>query len=480
MFSAKPTILGYGQVLVLAFLIGGCGAGAEIEDLPIEKEKEELSQPSVTMVAPTAIAAGDVVSIYGADFVDPSAGQVRLVFSGSFLGTDGQSQNVTLEVVPRYKSRGIVEWDFGPNLPLSPSDQTGVFRGKVEAVNIGYNGERKTALSYPVIFDLRPSILIRQFRPVQVACPVGLTGTTENTNMLIDLETVGLRAGKDGAPLRYTYTFMREQFNFRGYLGDQLGMNPESLFPATGPVTIVDDVYSGTRSHLGSGVPTQVNVHQGSINDSNLLSSIDNQFNLTTLTTSAITNDVANYFQASIIVTATDSSGMVIRRTIPLRVWSGVEIDYKGGFKEVESFDAVPVTGCIPGDDLGREVVYSESSSETRTRSYSVNSSVGASLDIKIAKVNASFGVDVSGSVSSSESKDLKLVGFILPNEFGVFYRQTTQIERIATLRSHGPCGSTNTLGEIVVTDWVWAPDLGKGKTCNPMPETNFPPGQVY
>ena len=55
-------------------------------------------------------------------------------------------------------------------------------------------------------------------------------------------------------------------------------------------------------------------------------------------------------------------------------------------------------------------------------------------------------------------------------------------MERNANLTAHGPCGSTQDLGRVIVTDWVWSPDLAKrsGGTCPPLPKSNLSKGQKY
>jgi hypothetical protein len=249
---------------------------------------------------------------------------------------------------------------------------------------------------------------------------------------------------------------------------------------------VVDDVFDGTISTLGTGVPRNIYVFKGGVTSGaqSLVTGADNLFGLTQLTTAPVPTVHGNYaadrYQAAMNILAMDNTGQEARRTINIDVYAPVEVDYDGKATPVRSYDPVLVTGCIPGGDIGRDVTYSEMTSETRTRSFAYSGSISGGFDIKVARLNAEFGFEVNSQVSSASSKDLKITGQILPKQFAVFYRQTIQLERKARLRGHGPCGNTQDLGEVVVTDWIWSPDLAKNMKCPPMPVSNLPPGQVF
>jgi len=168
-------------------------------------------------------------------------------------------------------------------------------------------------------------------------------------------------------------------------------------------------------------------------------------------------------------ITAIDSTGEQTTRSIKLRVWTPVEVQNKGAVRTVRSFDPVPVSGCIPGGDIGRDVSYAESTSETRSRTFRISASatgevngginagigspatgmIGANFGMRLS---ATFGFGVDDSVSSSESKDLRISGKLLPGEFGAFYRQTLQLERTAELIGHGACGGSQVVGQAIIT----------------------------
>jgi len=438
------------------------------------------------MVAPTSISVGETMSIFGSGFADKGVGETRLTFEGIYQTESGKVVQVKLEVTPDFENQGVVNWDFGPNIPFTTEEETGTFRGIVKAKNVGFDGKEKHApQALGVEIQVLPSILIRQMRPVGSGCPVGITASTESTKFYFEFKAIGLKSGADKAPLRFIYTFLKQNFQFSGYLGSQQGFDPDALFPKTGPVSVVDDVINGSISSLGKGVPQNVNVIKGgAANPANIVTGSDTLFGLTDLMTAPV-NDVtssyaADYYDATMNVVAVDSAGLQAKRTVKLRIWVPIEVRYDGNSVPVRSYDPVPVSGCIPGGDIGREVTYTETTSESRSRSFTFSAKVSGGVDIMVVKLNAEFGIEVNSTVTSAKSKDLQIKGTILPKQFGAFYRQTIQLEKVGQLRGHGPCGTTQDLGQVVVTDWIWSPDLAKGSKCPPLPTSNLPPGKIF
>ncbi|MBW2734150.1 MAG: hypothetical protein JRH20_17310 [Deltaproteobacteria bacterium] len=475
-----------------AFGFAACGGDEMAPVVEPPAVKRELPQPVVQMVAPTAVAAGDLVTIFGSGFADGQVGQTRLHITGVYQTTDGNIEQVDLQITPRFLNQGMLEWTFGPNIPFSSRDQTGTFRGTVQATNVAFDGEEKVAQAVSTQMQVnqavstqmqvKPSILIRHFRPMTAGCQVGIEATTADTPFYIELEAVGLKAGTGLAPMRFAYTFMREHFSVEGYFNGELGVDPANLMPQSGAATVVDEV-EGATSRLGNGVPSDVAVVPGALDARSIagfVSKPENFFGLTQIKTGQLANEAANYFDASLIVLAVDSTGASITRRLSLRVWAAVEINYDGNHRVARSFDPVPVSSCIPGGDIGRDVTYNEVSSETRARDLKVKADISGSFNAFVARVDAAFGFEVTTAVSSSEAQNLSISGFIIPQQFAVFYRQTLQLERTAQLSLHGACGNVTPLGEIVVTDWVWSPDLAKGNACLPLPTSNLPAGEVF
>ena len=470
------------SLLAIAILMVACGG----EETPNSGNGlppgYEVPDPEVRQLAPTNISLGETMTIMGGGFINPQYGQTRISFEGNYVTSSGRVHPVKMEVSPTHVNQGVLKWTFGPGVPFANVDDIGSFLGTVKVRNIGLNNEIKTgnkAMSAKI--SVKPSIILKQMRPVSAGCSANLTDTVDNAKFLFEAKAVGLKSGTQGAPLRMIYSFMKQNFQFQGWVSGKLNLDPDSLFPKQGPVSVIDLVTNGNISTLGKGAPKDVYVNKGSPNTIGTIDTgIDKLFGLQDLITAPVSNVVADYYTATMNILAIDSQGNQAQRTVVLKIWSAIEVDYQGGYKVVQSFDPTPVSGCIPGGDIGRDVTYSEASSETRSRSIKYIAKASGGFDIKVVRLNAEFGMEVEGSVSSSKSKDLKITGKILPKQFAAFYRQTLQIERNANLRAHGPCGSTQDLGKVIVTDWVWSPDLAKSQTCPPLPKSNLSAGQKF
>jgi len=68
--------------------------------------------------------------------------------------------------------------------------------------------------------------------------------------------------------------------------------------------------------------------------------------------------------------------------------------------------------------------------------------------------------------------------GYVPRSKFGVFYRQTTRLIRTSYVRSYDLCGVSSIMGEVQLSEWIWAPDLALGDQCPPFPKSTLPPAQ--
>ena len=71
------------------------------------------------------------------------------------------------------------------------------------------------------------------------------------------------------------------------------------------------------------------------------------------------------------------------------------------------------------------------------------------------------FGVDVTASINTTGYHQWEKREPIPPGEFGMFFRQTTRVERVATLWRQGQF-----LGLAVLTDWLFTPEFVTAPTC--------------
>lgn len=129
----------------------------------------------------------------------------------------------------------------------------------------------------------------------------------------------------------------------------------------------------------------------------------------------AIPKDISFYI-AKIDISVYDVEGEHVETSLPFKVVRPIEIKHFGKHELAQTYEPVPVTGCIPGA-IGSNVQYSESTSETRQNSVSIsinkswsdsfsngtsqNISEGISIQETQGTVNAS---SLSESETQSES----------------------------------------------------------------------------
>jgi len=128
------------------------------------------------------------------------------------------------------------------------------------------------------------------------------------------------------------------------------------------------------------------------------------------------------------------------------------------GTLSIKRLGPVKVSDCIPGGDIGRDTTYSEDQTETRKRSLDLAWSSCSTVDVNLSDT---FKVDVAATVTSKSTPSLK--GSIVPGAYGVFYRQTVQ-----TLRSASLWDGNVFVGLAVLTDWSFSPEFQSGTHCTP------------
>src|SRR5262249_2104636 len=118
---------------------------------------------------------------------------------------------------------------------------------------------------------------------------------------------------------------------------------------------------------------------------------------------------------ANFIIEAEVANGQHTQRLVPLRIYpQGEALPYDGNVRMVERYAPLQVSTCIPGGDIGLEFTYTESQSESQTRSLSarwdqgVMNSLGGGVNLPglfdfngSRQWSSTFGEDVSASVSS-------------------------------------------------------------------------------
>lgn len=118
----------------------------------------------------------------------------------------------------------------------------------------------------------------------------------------------------------------------------------------------------------------------------------------------SVPSDVSSYI-AVLNIIASNDQGEFAETSLPFKVVRPLEVKHFGKYELAEVYEPVPVTGCIPGT-VGNNVQYTESESETRQNSVSINVSKSWSDSLSSSLSNTSTeGISVSetsGTVNSS------------------------------------------------------------------------------
>jgi len=121
-----------------------------------------------------------------------------------------------------------------------------------------------------------------------------------------------------------------------------------------------------------------------------------------------------SFYLTSIIVIAFDKEGNEVLNALPVKVVRPIEVRYDGSYELAQTFEPVPVSGCITGS-IDNRVDYNESKSETRENSIDVsisrdwNKSVGLSVSQELTEgiqVSQTIGNSISSSSEQSESTE--------------------------------------------------------------------------
>ena len=245
--------------------------------------------------------------------------------------------------------------------------------------------------------------------------------------MAFTVEAIGLRAGSVDAPISFHWHFLAKHWKLSfGYNTT----NPDAQFEnENDSYSLQDTVTSGNVSVVHDGGDKFFLLKAGSdlLGDSSLKE----------LRTQEIKGE-GDKFEATVNVAAVDASGKTANLAIPVEVSKSAILHYSGASQIVERMPSIMVSECIPGGNIGRNGTYREDKSETRSRSVSFNYNANAALTLGLpsnpfalgANLSAGFGVDINGSVSTTETKALDISSQILPGIYATFYRQTSKVQR--------------------------------------------------
>lgn len=290
--------------------------------------------PRITALATVEAAVGHPVVLQGADLVIPEEGWVDVTFRGTFFPGLGEPEAVDLTVPLEAKPDGTVVWErFGAyRVPFGSGGRIGRFEGKVFATNRFYDGSslEQPEETWPeVTLEVLPSIVVLDFRAIG----------EDWVSDCIEPTSVALN-GVDYA--------MRVR---------AAGFRPESFLFSISEGVVVD------------GEPTTDTTHLDVDPNGRQQHALMMQFG-------KVPDHVEGY-GVSINISATDTEGNTHDLLYPVFVRRPLEVYFIEPMQIAELLEPEPVSGCIPGGPGGVDTSYTESHSETRTRSIGHTTSRG-------------------------------------------------------------------------------------------------------
>jgi hypothetical protein len=303
------------SVLVAALLTttGACASGEDVG--------EEGLTPQVIGLSKTGVAVGQSVEILGANFAHGTEGHAIALFEGEFRAKSGAIHPVSYEVRPHWEDGNRLVWPHvGPyTVPFSPTgDETGKFVGTLTVINVADDGSETFSDPSDMELEILPSVIITGLAPVESDCAEPSKVILDNFAYKVGVEAIGF------TPRNFTYVtdspfqvipkVMRQEAVANA---DTFGEDGEIVFPA---------------------VPSDRPFYTGTL----VVAALDD-------------NDEEHAIAISIGV----------HRPFEYVMYDKVEV------AEIEA--AQPVSGCIAGGtEMGRTVTYTESASESRSRTTGV------------------------------------------------------------------------------------------------------------
>lgn len=307
------------RITLAVCALAGCAAGT--------LDREEAPTVAVDELSTLQVAVGDPITAYGRGFATPEEGWVDLVFEGLFHPDDGSEPEVVDLSVPLHATAvDEVSWRHfgGYRIPFGATAQrAGTFVGDVWARNRYFDGaveEPASAGRLRTRLRVLPSLAVLDFRAVGDGW---VSDCVEPATSALNLVPYALRVravGFEPAEIVYRVT--------RGLLVD-------------------GEATSGTTEHR----------HRVHASEHGVIM----QF--------APVPEHLDGYRMSVVIEAIAVDGSVHSLTYPFVVRRPLEVYFDEPWELGEVYPASPVSGCIPGGPGGVTVTYSESHSETRTRS---------------------------------------------------------------------------------------------------------------
>ena len=460
-------------IAAAVIFVVACG-GDEVPIPPVTKGPAPWvnSTPTVHAASPALLAVGEELTVLGTNFIQPAHGKLALKLIGTFFTDDGSQHPVTLHNAANLRSATEARWRLYPNIVFHPQgNRLGKFVGQLHLLNQGNDGSVAASDAYPITITVKPSLIPRRVGPTNASCRSAVVlDTLESQRMSFEVEAVGFRPATIDQPLRFFWTFLGNRWEVN--TASEL-LDTKSLYANKSPVLLIQDVTTGNSSAIEDGGSNHFLVQ--------LAQAVLGREGISTLRTRPL-DPGTNSADTTVNVAVVDGSGRSAALSIPLLVHHMADLSYDGNEHLVERYAPQPVTDCIPGGKIGREVSYHETSAESRSLSMGFNyhAELGQNFGLPSnpfalgLNLSMGFGRNVNESISSDQSDTTNIAAQVLPGHFATCYRQTTKIHRIAQIQGWNSCGESVNLGEAVLTDWAFSFDVAVGAHC--IPPSSLPP----
>ncbi len=508
--SALAQFASIGRSMLLIGLVSAglsaCSApkdeGTKKEPPPSSVVTYDFVAPSVTSIAPSQVALGDTVTVFGTNFIDPAHGTLSAYLEGSFQDANGNTSRYAnpLPTTLTYVNAGQATFQFGPNVFFSPDGQTlGTFHGNFQVSSTltvpaahAQPGDvlRSAAIDEQLVAG--PSIYVNQIRSVDGNCELVTTGTTSASNLAIGLETLGMN-GTDSQPIQYTITMNTPNLNLafaqnKTFDSWPLTTTPSEMIPATANTGYAITVPATVDGQNDNSIILDPQHYQTVVTVNppvNINEQQTNQVVLAQLAAGTL-DPTMNSTMLNIAITATDGNGNTLARAVnfpayqafALQQWNGIETTTQ--IFPPEETDA----GCQSGSAIGqRTYQYTDGTSQTLERSINLQSmtTITAGINVNAWILQASlssmetFGVSVNQGVTSSTNSSYTATENIIGSNVGVSYRQPVQTARAAPAVAYDTCGGATQVGNMVLTNWHFNFDINQGPSCPPPPSSGMP-----
>jgi len=308
---------------------------------------------------------------YGTQFPQGNDARLQLAFHGTFLRQDGASFPVHTAVDVRSRTGSEVLWDsYGPyGHPFtSRGDEPGTFRGTVGIQQITPDNQVLLEASpRTVTFTVLPSLIVRAFTPLTAAsCKNQVLRAFGGLPYVLQVQSLG--------------------FSFRS-------------------------------------ITYTVSAPDAGLTDTTLAHSANHDSDLVVLQIPQVP-ETAHAYTLLFHVTTQEDQGTSHELSFAIGVHRPAEVIVTGETVVAEIYTPVAVSGCIPGGENNRTVMYTETKSETRHRTTQVqwNESWVRSHSVSNATTNVTtkgFSV-TTGDSSTDTHANSNTNGWALTNGFSV------------------------------------------------------------